>query len=218
MSLFVRLRRTQNDSLIAMPMRPNHSLGGWTRLLKYLFRVPLTYRLANLVTAVRFVVKGDSMAPSFSREQYILVSRLAYLWQGPNRGDVVVLKHPKRRSRNYIKRIIGLPGETILVRGASAYINGTLLREPYLNGKMGSEDPSGPANVSSQYSGSTRDLEKDSGPVREWSLDEEQYFVMGDNRANSDDSRSLGPLDRELIVGRAWARYWPRSAWGIIRS
>ena len=207
-----------NPERTSIPRRRRRSPGRWTRFLKNLLRVKPIYRLANLVTAVRFVVKGDSMEPSFSKDHYILVSRMAYLWQGPRRGDVVVLRHPKRRSQNYIKRIVGLPGETVHALGERIYINGVLLQEPYLNGDAGFQDLSDPAGVSPQYSESTKDTDKNTGPASEWSLDEEQYFIMGDNRANSDDSRSLGPLGRELIVGKAWARYWPRSVWGIIRS
>ena len=186
-------------------MRRNRRTSKWVRLLEHMLRFAPIYRLANLVTAVRFVVKGDSMEPSFSREQYILVSRMAYLWQGPRRGDVVVLRHPEHLSRNYIKRIVGLPGETVQVPGERIYINGGLLHEPYLNGDAG--------NTASDESPAKKD-----NSVGEWSLGDDQYFVMGDNRSNSDDSRSLGPLGRELIIGKAWACYWPRSAWGIIRS
>ena len=186
-------------------MRRNRRTSKWVRLLEHMLRFAPIYRLANLVTAVRFVVKGDSMEPSFSREQYILVSRMAYLWQGPRRGDVVVLRHPEHLSRNYIKRIVGLPGETVQVPGERIYINGGLLHEPYLNGDAG--------NTASDESPAKKD-----NSVGEWPLGDDQYFVMGDNRSNSDDSRSLGPLGRELIIGKAWACYWPRSARGIIRS
>ena len=174
------------------------------------------YKLANLLTAARFVVQGDSMRPNFAGDQYVLVSRLAYLWDGPSRGDVVVLRHPRRRGRHYIKRIIGLPGEHVKVEIERVFINGQLLEEPYLN-----QDPnhqvsytknSGPSGQSPQMY--TRDNWE--VPSKEWSLDDDQYFAMGDNRADSDDSRSFGPLRRDLVIGRAWICYWPRSAWGFI--
>ncbi len=175
------------------------------------------YKLANLLTAVRFVVHGNSMQPALDEDQYIMVSRMAYRWQGPSRGDVVVLRHPERWNRNYIKRVVGLPGERVQVQGEAVYINGQLLPEPYLNGSGVREQPRG-------VGGSVNDAAFERTPdpgndqVTDWLLGDDRYFVMGDNRADSDDSRGLGPVRRELIIGKAWIRYWPKSAWGIIRT
>ena len=173
--------------------------------------------MANFLTAVRFVVAGDSMQPSFAREQYIMVSRMVYRRRGPCRGDVVVLRHPNQRRRNYIKRIVGLPGEYVLVEDGRVLINGRLIEEPYLNAKDGGgaaprndRPPGSPDPASSPAAAPPRVSE-------EWRLGADDYFVLGDNRDYSDDSRSFGPLDRGHIVGKAWFRYWPRSAWGIIR-
>ena len=193
--------------------RPNSPLG---LLLAAVLGVAPIYRLANLLTAVRFVVHGDSMQPTFARDQYILVSRLVCLRDGMGRGDVVVLRHPRQRTRNYIKRIVGLPGEHVHVEGGRVFIDGRLLEERYLTQKSACQDIHRGDNVlvgDATSAGTLKDLE---GLVREWALDQGQYFVMGDNRANSDDSRSFGPLERELIVGKAWIRYWPRSAWGFL--
>ena len=173
------------------------------------------YNLLNLFTAVRFVVRGDSMQPTFAGDQYILVSRMAYLAGQPGRGDVVVLRHPGNTSREYIKRIIGLPGDRVQCNGGQILINGRLIKEPHLKGQGhyriehgdGDQPPWSPMGASYSPESSPKD----------WSLGDDQYFVMGDNRANSDDSRSFGPVSRDLIVGKAWVRYWPRSAWGIIR-
>ena len=196
-------------------MRPR--LARWfTPVFKGALRFGPIYKLADLLTAVRFVVDGDSMRPNFSGGQYILVSRLAYLEGGPSRGDVVVLRHPQRWGRNYIKRVIGLPGEHVRVAGCDVFIGGGILREPYLErsstslagARRSGAMPGDAPPMGSAARGLGRCLERSLGAT--------QYFVLGDNRANSDDSRCFGPLERELIVGKAWIRYWPRSAWGFL--
>ena len=168
-------------------------------------------RFVNFITSVRFVVRGDSMQPSFAMDQYILVSRVAYLRDEPSRGDVVVLRHPGQWGRNYIKRIVGLPGEHVQVEDGHAFVDGQLLAEPYLNGASDS------LRGDVQQAAALRGIPcEGQGLPLECFLGDDQYFVMGDNRYNSDDSRSFGPLKRELIVGKAWIRYWPRSAWGFL--
>ena len=202
----------------SIPVSKSYRLAG---LLDMAFKVLLkfgpTYRLADFLTAVRFVVHGNSMRPNFARDQYILVSRLTYLKDGPTRGDVVVLRHPYQCHRNYIKRVIGLSGENIRVEGGRVFVNGQLLEEPYLKVE------SGLLNSCDEDSGRLSDPARIGFPdepdeqVYECFLSDGQYFVMGDNRAYSDDSRSFGPVNRELIVGKAWIRYWPRNDWGVIR-
>ena len=157
------------------------------------------------------------MRPSFARDEYILVSRLAYLWQRPSRGDVVVLRHPRQRSRSYIKRVVGLPGESISVQGKRVFIEGCLLEEPYLDRDGATSAPS--SSIWPHGNGCTdhESPERWDRRDRQWFVDDDQYFVMGDNRSNSEDSRSFGPLDKKLIVGKAWVRYWPRGAWGVVR-
>ena len=165
--------------------------------------------LADLLTSARYVVHGDSMIPSFHPEQYILVRRLGR-GKGPNRGDVVVFQHRLRPGITFVKRVVGLPGDRVIVRGSQVYIDGTRLYEPYLGedaeaaGLGEIEPPEGP----------------DSGA--EWTLQEDQYFVLGDNRSHSrgsrpEDSRRFGPVELGSIIGAAWFRYWPPSAWGYLR-
>ena len=187
------------------------------RLLDAVLRFPPAYKLANLLTAVRFVVHGDSMQPALDEDQYIMVSRMAYRWQGPSRGDVVVMRHPDRWNRNYIKRVVGLPGERVQVQDEAVYINGRALLEPYLNGSVDRGHSCG-AGDPFDNDGLLATLGPESDPARDWLLEDDQYFVMGDNRADSDDSRGLGPVGRDLIVGKAWIRYWPRNVWGIIKT
>ena len=167
------------------------------------------YKLAETLTSVRFVVQGESMEPSFRRDQYVLVSRMAYRRREASRGDVVVLHYPRQPGRNYIKRIVGLPGEKVRVEGSRVFIDGRLLEEPYLQ----AEGPPGKSNTPLRSATPGGSLDRPD----EWSLGERQYLVLGDNRSNSHDSRSFGPLGGELIVGKAWIRYWPPGEWGIIR-
>ncbi len=137
-----------------------------------------------------FVVDGNSMEPNMSSGQWVLVNKLAYKVGDPARGDVVVFNSPSPSGPPVlIKRIIGLPGETVKVQGGNVYIDDKLLIESY---------------ISVTTSGN-----------RTLALGENEYFVMGDNRNNSSDSRSWGALDRSMMIGNAWLRIWPFSAWGF---
>ena len=152
------------------------------------------YAAVNLITA-RYVVDGPSMEPNFITGQFIVVNRLLYWFASPARGDVIVFHNPEDPSRDLIKRVIGLPDETIRIEDGSVYVNGKLLLEPYVK-----------SLCANHRCDST------------WTLDATHYLVLGDNRNQSHDGHNFGPLDRTLIVGRAWARYWPPTAWGMIPS
>ncbi|MBU0492945.1 MAG: signal peptidase I [Chloroflexi bacterium] len=140
-----------------------------------------------------YEVLGYSMEPTLYEGQYMLVTKFEYWLRSPARGDVVVFDPPSDPGGiPLIKRVIGLPGEHIEVRGGDVYIDGTRLNEPYLQSKtMSHYDGVVPANA---------------------------LFVMGDNRGNSSDSRSWGPLPIPNIVGRAALSYWPPSRWSILPS
>ncbi len=174
------------------------------------------YKLANLLTAVPFVVCGNSMRPALASNEYVLISRMSYLLNGPSRGDVVVLRNPWQPRTRYIKRIIGLPGEHVRVEGGLVFLDGLPLEEPYLDTGLSSAAGQDESPVSLDEGVSVEPHEHGKAPLTEWYLDEDEYFVLGDNRARSNDSRSFGPLHRSLIVGRSWVRYWPRSAWGFL--
>lgn len=138
-----------------------------------------------------FYVRGASMEPAFHDNEYLIIDEITYRFADPQRGEVVVVKNPDRQSEFFIKRIIGLPGETIEVKSGDVVIFNTshplgyILDEPYL--------ADGIVTRGGQRS----------------TLGPEQYFVMGDNRAVSLDSRTFGPLEKGYIVGRAWLRVWP---------
>ena len=137
-----------------------------------------------------FSVDGSSMQPGLHTGEYVLVNKLAYLFHGPSRGDIIVFHYPLDPTQDFIKRVIGLPGDKIVVNPTQVYINGTLLHEPYIVS---------PENVSITVV-----------------LKSNEYFVMGDNRPNSDDSRSWGPLPKDYIIGKATVVFWPLSNWEVI--
>lgn len=145
-----------------------------------------------------FVVEGSSMEPNFHNNQYIIIDKVSYRFRDIQRGEVVVLHPPVDLSQNYIKRIIGLPGETVTVQEGEVFINGTKLEEPYL----GSEQ-----HKTNQFNTTS--------PVV---LGPNDYFVMGDNRGHSSDSRDWGKLDKTAIEGRTWFIVFPLSDFSFIRS
>lgn len=175
---------------------PRPRLFRWTALRELLDLIVLIgaiYSLVNLTT-VRFIVQGPSMQPNFHDNQFLIVSRVNYLLGNPQRGDVVVFHYPGNTDEDYIKRVIGVPGDIIEIRDTQVYVNDVPLSEPYINE---------PCRESS-----CRD--------DRWELGPDEYFVMGDNRNRSSDSRSFGPVLREYIVGEVLIRYWPPSDWGFV--
>lgn len=148
------------------------------------------YALVNFATG-RFRVEGDSMQPTMHPNEYVLIDKLSYMLGQPQRGDIVVFHYPFGTERDFIKRIIGLPGETVAVAGGRVSVNGQELAEPYI-----AADP--------RYTGA-------------WTLGPDEFFVLGDNRNNSSDSHSWGPLKREFLIGRALLVYWPFDALEIVQ-
>lgn len=193
------IQTIQSNVSMTTPKRiPRPRLGQWgamRELLDLIVLVGAIYALVNLST-VRFVVRGSSMEPTFRDDQLLLVSRLNYLLADPQRGDIVVFHYPNAPTEDYIKRVIGLPGETVEMRDQEVYINGVKLDEPYIN------------EPCMTYS----------CPDKIWELGSDEYFVMGDNRNRSSDSRSFNGVKRQFIVGEVVIRYWPPSDWGIVDS
>jgi signal peptidase I len=153
------------------------------------------YALVNLAT-VRFFIDGPSMQPNFYAGQFLVISRIAYLIGEPERGDIVVFNAPGNRDDDppLIKRLIGLPGDTVELRENQLYVNDVLVQEPYI------KEPCNPSRCRDNM----------------WQLGESDYFLMGDNRNDSRDSRVFGPVPRSRIIGEAVVRYWPPSEWGIV--
>ena len=155
----------------------------------------LAMGIRHLVAEARYIPSG-SMEPTLEINDRLIIEKLSYRFRMPERGDVVVFKPTQTlESQNFkdafIKRVIGLPGETIEVKMGRVYVNGTPLREKYIE-----EEP--------QY---------DYGPV---TIPEDQYLVLGDNRNNSYDSHYWGFVPREKLIGRAWVRFWPLNRVGSL--
>lgn len=157
------------------------------------------FMMVYLVLAQPHKVDGNSMYPTFHDKEFILTDKISYRAHEPQRGDVVVFHAPEPFTSDFIKRIIGLPGETIMVKGGKTYINGKILPEPYL-----------PAGLET--------VEKTT--LREgvpYQIPGGRYMVFGDNRNFSSDSREWGSITRKSIVGKAWITYWPLDRMRIIQ-
>lgn len=146
-------------------------------------------------------VKGHSMDPTFSDSEYILTDKVSFKMGLPKRGDVVVFKSPKNADVDFIKRIIALPGERVKIKGGKVYLNGAVLDESkYL--------------APSVYTGPESFLSEN----QEFLVPAGKYFVMGDNRAGSSDSRDFGPVLPSEFIGKVFFRYWPIDRLGRINS
>ncbi len=131
-----------------------------------------------------FYVEGASMEPNFYDKEYLIIDEISYRFNEPQRGEVVIFKNPKNTKIYFIKRVIGLPGETVEVIDGKIKINNKEVEEDYI-----------------EFSSS-----QSHEPV---ALANDQYYLMGDNRANSYDSRVIGPVNKKYIIGRVWFRGWP---------
>ena len=165
----------------------------WKRLvfdiLETVILAVVLYFGINAVSA-RVRVDGFSMNPTLQNGEYILVNKLAYKTGKPQRGDIVVFMFPMNLEEDLIKRVIGLPGESVIVKDGVVSINGTPLKEPYIN-------------AAPFYNG-------------EWQVPEGQLFVLGDNRNDSRDSHQWGLLPIENVIGKAVLIYWPPEVWQVI--
>jgi signal peptidase I len=180
----------------------------WEFAQTILLALVLFFLIRNVVQ--NFRIDGISMEPNFHNGQFLIVNRFAYCpgvhfevpllriklnktWCAiqPKRGDVVVFEYPLDTSRDFIKRVMALPGETVEVKNGQVYVNGTLMPEPF------GPNPSG----------------RNYGPLK---VPPDTVFVMGDNRNNSSDSRVWGPLPQSDIIGKAILSYWPPQSWAIV--
>jgi len=161
-------------------------------LLETILPAILIALLLNVFVGQATRVQGQSMEPNLHTDQRLVVEKVSYRFHGPRRGDVVVIRVPSQGEELLIKRVVGLPGETVEIRDGRVYIDGQLLDEPYA-------------------SGSTRQ-----GRTAQVVVPPLHVFVMGDNRDHSNDSRAFGPVPIDNIVGRAWLSYWPLRDAGLI--
>ena len=138
-------------------------------------------------------VSGPSMLPGLQTDDYVLVNKIAYLFHAPERGDVIVFHYPLDTSEDFIKRVIGLPGDTVSLDNKTVQVDGVVLHEPY---------------ISEAYNPSGKTIK----------LPMDEYFVLGDNRPLSDDSRDWGFVPKADLVGKAVIVYWPLSNWELINT
>lgn len=149
----------------------------------------ILFAAINAVSA-RIRVDGASMEPTLQSGEFVIVNKLAYVFGEPKIGDVIVFHFPVDPEQEYIKRVIGLPGDRVVIENGRVYVNGQLLEEDYIA-------------ASPVYSNT-------------WDVPPDSLFVLGDNRNNSSDSHSWGPVPMEYVVGKAILIYWPPTQWGVI--
>lgn len=137
-----------------------------------------------------FIVSGSSMVPNFENGEYLIIDEFSYRFRPPQRGEVIVFRYPQDTSKFFIKRIIGLPRETVKINNNQIYIYTKEFPEGFLIEELYLADHSETIEMTV-------------------TLPDNSYFVMGDNRSMSSDSRMWGTLDKNLIIGRAWIRLWP---------
>jgi len=173
----------------------------WAFVLDFIETIVVSLAIFALVYLFLFQphqVEGRSMEPNFQNGEYILTDKVSYRFREPERGDVVVFHSPQDERVDFIKRIVGVPGDTIEVRTGYVYINGQKMEEPFIN------DPGRVAQ--GRFLRENAVVEVPPG----------QYIVMGDNRLHSSDSREWGFVTRDEIVGRAFFRYWPMTVFGVL--
>lgn len=163
----------------------------WREILETSILTIAVFALARM-SVQSYRIAGTSMEPNFAEREFVIVNKLAYVAREPRRGDVIVFHHPDAGTGDLIKRVIGVPGDTVEIRKGRVYINGLPTTEPW----------------------QVIEHEYDAGPVL---VGVDRLFVLGDNRADSRDSHVWGLLDRETLIGQAWLTVWPFGDAGMIQ-
>ena len=181
--------------VITQPLEPVEKEGGgfgrfFIDLVETLVLSVALFLGINAVTA-RVLVEGFSMRPTLDNGQYILVNKMAFNSSLPDYGDIIVFHFPVDPDQDFIKRVVGLPGDEITIRNGEVIVNGFSLEEPYI-----AAEP--------RYIG-------------HWTVPVGEVFVLGDNRNNSSDSHTWGPVPMENVVGKAILVYWPPPDWQLIK-
>jgi signal peptidase I len=193
-------RLRPGDPPDAVPEAPPKDRSGWRNGIEWVVIIVVALLVALVIKTFlfqAFYIPSESMEPTLKPGDRVLVNKLSYKFHPIHRGDIVVFKRPPGEAgdptiKDLIKRVIGLPGDSIEQRGGEVFINGQQLKEPYL--PPGTVTTTLPLHVVAPG----------------------QYFVMGDNRTNSKDSRFIGAIPGSLIVGRAFVRVWPLSSIGLL--
>ncbi|SRR3989344_1191373 len=164
-------------------------------VLKFSLIAILIVAPIRIFIAQPFIVSGSSMEPTFQTKQYLIVDQISYRFEKPKRGEVVIFKYPNNLSTFFIKRIVGLPGETVKMIDGEVFIKNNASSEGFI--------------IKESY------IKEKTDDLFTAVLGDNEYFVMGDNRMHSSDSRVWGPLDEKFIVGKAFLRLFPLNKIGI---
>ncbi len=164
---------------------------GFLRELLITVGLAIVIFLVLQTTIQSSIVLGSSMEPNLADGQRLIINKAIYHFREPTRGDIIILHPPIEPQKEYVKRVIGLPGDTVEVRNGVVYVNGSALKEPYI------KDPP-------RYN------------LPPTKVPENNYFVLGDNRNNSNDSHAGWTVTSQEIVGEAWLRIWPLDEWGTV--
>lgn len=194
----------------AQPSPPRRRLGCALEIVETLVLTLVIYLVIHNFVAQPFEVEQTSMVPTINPGEYVLIDKISPRFQDYQRGDIVVFQPPEGFGQGgvpFIKRVIGLPGDTVSLENGRVFVtpaggNPVRLDEPYV--------------VRAIDGGAADTLPKNADGTSSWTIEAGTYFVMGDNRPESQDSRYFGPVDRELIIGRAWLRYFPLDRVGFM--
>ncbi|MGA1795054.1 MAG: signal peptidase I [bacterium] len=191
----------ENKIKVVQEKRSRKSVA-WEYIEAIIIAVILAFIIRKFVIQA-YKIPSGSMLETLQIGDHILVNKFIYYFKDPKRGDILVFKYPKDKKRDFIKRVVGLPGDTLEIRDKEVYINGSPLDEPYavFKDKENMFNKNHPAYYIDPYARNRDNF----GPKV---IPEENYFMMGDNRDFSQDSRYWGFLDRELIEGKALVIYW----------
>ncbi|MEA3440626.1 MAG: signal peptidase I [Chloroflexota bacterium] len=149
----------------------------------------LLFVAINAISA-RIRVDGFSMEPTLQSGEFVVVNKLAYKFGEPQVGDVIIFQYPRDPDQEYIKRVIGTPDDHVKIENGLVYVNGVLLNEPYVAAQPAYQN--------------------------EWTIPDNTIFVLGDNRNNSSDSHTWGPVPIDYVIGKALFVYWPPERWGVV--
>jgi signal peptidase I len=180
----------QATNAVVLPTARSSGVGLWIRDLLISAGISILI-ITFLYQPVR--VEGTSMLPRLEDHDRLFINKFVYHIESIQRGDVVVFHYPRDPEKSYIKRVIGLPGDRIWIDRGSVWVNGVPLRENY---------------VPERY--------RDSRPMAEMVVPDDSYFMMGDHRSISSDSREFGPVERDLVYGKAVFVYWPARDVGVV--
>jgi signal peptidase I len=185
-------QQAQEEAPKAEKTKKSKAGGALREILETLVLTAIIF-LGVRVLVQNYKVEGFSMEPTLDDGQYLLINKVGLHFHQPERGDIIVFEYPLDTSKSFVKRVIGVPGDTIEVRDQQTIVDGKMLKEPYI---------SSPEN----------------GFYPRTVVPPGEYFVLGDNRNNSSDSRAWGMLPEKDVIGEAWVSYWPPSRWGLVKD